>query len=303
MGRTIKNYLFQTSGCIGKIFNVVIIVFIFFSISIIPLFFIYTHGEFFQRLLLIEKLTVTIFITEFSLRILLAKKPAHYIFSKWGLINFLSILPFFVYKFGFTSTLLAPLLLFRALRLLEFVTFPRIEEMKKQDMQKYGHFTLMKGEKLQQIVQKHPLIFLSALSLPLLLTSIGIIIVVFFEFRSLSILVGALFIMLAIVFYIKSWLDYRYDVLFITDTRIIVQARELFGTISDKVTYESISVIIPDTQGFFKMIFGFGHLTIKTPSDSTDINFPFIQNIEEVSHLISENRNRRMNEIQKIGSL
>lgn len=294
MGRKLNNYLFKHNSILAKFLNVLIVFAIFVSISIIPLFFIYTNGTGFEKLFLVEKITVTLFISEFSLRILMSQKPHRYIFSKWGLINFLSVLPFFLYQFQIVPDFPTPLMLLRALRLLEFVKFPKVEEMEQQEIKQYEHFTILPGEKLLKIVQKHPLVFLSALSLPLFLTSAGIVIAVFFEFSILGLSIGLLFILLATIFYIKTWLDYRYDVLFITDYRIIVQERELFGTISDKINYESIAVIIPDTQGFFKMIFNFGHLIIRTPSDSTEVHFHFAPNVGEIAHLISKNRNRAL---------
>lgn len=296
MGRKIKNYLLSGKTLLSRLINFVVILFIFFSISILPLFFIYTHGEELEMLLTIEKIIVTVFIIEFSLRIILAKKPHRYIFSRWGLINFLSIIPFFLYRFGITENFPTALLFLRTLRLLEFVKFPKLEEMEQKELRQYEHFNILEGEKLLKVVQKHPIIFLLALALPLFLTSLGVIVIVFFNFNIWALVVGSLFLILSCVFYIKIWLDYRYDVLFITDIRIIVQERELFGTVSDKINYESISVIIPNTQGLFKMIFGFGHITIRTPSDATDIHFTYSPNVKEIAHLISQNRNKIVKE-------
>lgn len=303
MGRKIKNYLFQGNTIISRLGNKIIISLIVFSVSIIPLYFLYAKEPImFDRLIVIEKIIVTIFIFEFALRIFLKKNPARYIFSKWGLINFLSIIPLFLYNLHIFETFPVPLLLFRFLRLWEFVKFPKMEAMEYQDIKQYEHFTILPGEKLLNIVQKHGIVFLSGLMLPLFLTSGGLIIMVFFEFHIIGIIVGALFLFLAIVFYIKIWLDFRYDVLFITDTRIIVQERELFGTVSDKINYESISVIIPDAKGFFKMIFGYGHLTIRTPSDSTEIHFNFVPDINKIAHIISQNKDKVMRKQHHRGS-
>lgn len=295
MVRKIRNYLFKGDHWVSRFLNRIIISLIIFSISIIPLYFLYAQEkEVFEGLLFIEKTVVTIFILEFALRIILAKKPKRYILSKWGVINFLSIIPLFLYNLNIFETFPVYLLLFRFLRLWEFVKFPRLEEMESREMKQYEHFTILKDEKLLRIVQKHALVFLSGLILPLFLTSGGVTIMFFFEFHIIGVIIGSLFLILAIVFYIKTWLDFRYDVLFITDTRIIVQERELFGTVSDKINYESISVIVPDTQGFFKMIFGYGHLSIKTPSDSTEVRFTFVPNINEIAHIISQNRDEIM---------
>ncbi len=298
MARKIRNYLFKSDTVLARLLNVIVIGFILVSVSIIPLYFIYHEGPLFNILLFIERIVVTLFIFEFLFRILSTAKPSRYIMSKWGLINFLSILPLFLYNLGFFSFFPAFLLIFRVFRVFEFARFPRIEEMDYKTMKKYGHFTLLKDEKLLKIVQKHVIVFLVGLLLPLFMVSSGVIIMVFFEFHIIGVLIGAFFLLFAVLFFIKIWLDFRYDVLFITDIRVIVQERELFGTVSDKVNYESIAVIVPDNKGFFKMIFRYGHLEIRTPSDSKEIRFSFAPRVDEVADMISQNRNEVMKSLR-----
>ncbi len=280
--------VFNPKTTFGKVFNALIISLIFISLSIIPLHLIYKTGKELDILIFIEKITLTIFTLEYALRIFFAKKPFKYIFSTWGIIDFLAIAPYILFQMGLITIWPAFFLLLRTLRLLKFGRLPTIEA---EGIENYEHFSILKNEKLQRIVQKHPIVFLIHILFPLLITSAGLFILSFFNFEFLSvIIIGIVFFLPAILLYIKSWLDYKFDVIFITNKRLIIQRRELFGSTSNNITYDSISDINQDNKGLIKTLLRVGSMTLETSASVAKVKFQYIPQFKEVLQLINQNQ-------------
>jgi len=100
----------------GKIFDVVLLLLILISITIVMLESV-THidAQYHQELQIAEYIITIIFVIEYILRIIVIKKPLKYILSFYGIIDLLSFLPFFLSGF-ITAT--GNLVALRSLRLL-----------------------------------------------------------------------------------------------------------------------------------------------------------------------------------------
>ena len=112
----------------GKAFDVSLLVAILLSVfTIMAESVTGIDRQFHKELYILEWIFTIIFSLEYALRIFVSKKPLKYIFSFYGLIDLLSILPMFLSVFIKGSHILSSLRilrllrLFRVLRLMEFM--------------------------------------------------------------------------------------------------------------------------------------------------------------------------------------
>jgi voltage-gated potassium channel len=100
----------------GKLFDIVLLFIILLSVLLVLLETVEDIDEKFHNLLVIAEWIITIFFTiEYILRIISTRKPLQYIFSFYGLIDLISILPMYLSFFIPNTKILAVV---RALRLL-----------------------------------------------------------------------------------------------------------------------------------------------------------------------------------------
>jgi len=112
----------------GRAFDIALLFFIFLSVFVIMLETVQGVDKLFHReLLVLEWIFSILFTLEYALRIFCSRKPAKYIFSFYGLIDLLSLLPMFL-SFFFVGTnvfsslrILRLLRLFRVFRLMDFI--------------------------------------------------------------------------------------------------------------------------------------------------------------------------------------
>lgn len=114
--KKIFDIIFEADTKPGKVFDVVLLIVILFSVLIVILESVpryeSRYGDFLRA---IEWGVTIIFTLEYILRIIVAKKPFAYIFSFYGIIDLLSVLPTYLGIF-FVGT--RSLVVIRALRLL-----------------------------------------------------------------------------------------------------------------------------------------------------------------------------------------
>ena len=100
----------------GKLFDVVLLILILLSIIVVMLESVQQYGIKYHQLFYVIEWIITIFFTiEYIARIVTVKKPSSYIFSFYGIIDFLSTIPLYL-TFIFVGS--NYLLTVRALRLL-----------------------------------------------------------------------------------------------------------------------------------------------------------------------------------------
>lgn len=108
--------IYEADTPAGKLFDIVLLIAILVSIALVMLESVDSIDEKYHDALYVSEWVVTILFTiEYILRIISIKKPTKYIFSFYGIIDFLSTIPMYLSMFfAGTHTLVA----FRALRLL-----------------------------------------------------------------------------------------------------------------------------------------------------------------------------------------
>ncbi len=114
-----------------------------------------------QILVMIEMFFVAIFSLEYLLRILVAKDKSKFIFSFWGVIDLLAILPFYLFSLGMTFDLI----MLRALRLLRLVRILKLGRYSK---------SLSRMTLAMKIAKEDLLLALAATAIMLLVASFGI---------------------------------------------------------------------------------------------------------------------------------
>lgn len=114
--KKLHEVIYEADTFAGKLFDVILLVIILISIILVMLESVDSIDSKYHDILYKSEWVVTILFTiEYFLRIISIKKPSKYIFSFYGIIDFLSTIPMYLATFfAGTHTLVA----FRALRLL-----------------------------------------------------------------------------------------------------------------------------------------------------------------------------------------
>lgn len=108
--------IYEADTPMGKLFDVVLLILILASIILVMLESVTSIDNKYHNILYIGEWIITVFFTiEYILRIITVKKPTKYIFSFYGIIDFLSTIPLYL-SFLFVGS--NYLLTVRALRLL-----------------------------------------------------------------------------------------------------------------------------------------------------------------------------------------
>lgn len=108
----------------GKLFDVVLLILILFSIVLVMLESVNEIDKVYHDILFFGEWVITIFFTiEYIARVITVKKPSKYIFSFYGIIDFLSTIPLYL---SFIIAGSQTLLTVRALRLLRIFRILKI---------------------------------------------------------------------------------------------------------------------------------------------------------------------------------
>lgn len=120
--------IYEADTPMGKLFDIILFIIIIFSVLLIMLESVKEIDANYHSILLTLEWVVTIFFTvEYIARVICIKKPTRYIFSFYGIIDFLSTIPLYLsYIFAGSQVLLAVrafrlLRVFRILKLVQFL--------------------------------------------------------------------------------------------------------------------------------------------------------------------------------------
>lgn len=282
----------------AHVINGVLSFLVVFSVALVPLHFIPYLSWVHDQLYVFDQIVVTIFTIEYLLRLWSAPKPLRFALSWPGGVDLVAILPFYFQQFMSAGTgFFEIFLVLRLLRLLKFATMYGFEQqaLDRCKSSRHGKFYPLPNEVVEKIVQKHPLLFLLGLILPVVFTSIGMGVLLFFQMAPAAIAVSLLFFLLAAVFFLKAWIDYNYDVVYITNFRVIVQNYELFGSETNGLMYDSITNVLPNNRGLIRWALGLGHIEIESANRDATIIFDGVQRPHRIVRKISENRARWRN--------
>jgi len=124
--RLVHQLIFEADTPSGKLFDVVLLVLIIISViivlldSVIPL-----HQKYGAQLLLIEWFITILFTIEYLLRIITTTKTRNYIFSFYGIVDLLAILPTYLSLILVGSHFLAILRILRLMRIFRILKLAR----------------------------------------------------------------------------------------------------------------------------------------------------------------------------------
>ncbi len=124
--KKIYTIIFEADTKYGKLFDIVLLWFILLSVLIVCLESIQSLNQNFKSLFItIEWILTGFFTIEYFLRIISTDKPKKYIFSFFGLIDLLAILPAFIGLFITGAHSLVVIRLFRILRIFRLLKLSR----------------------------------------------------------------------------------------------------------------------------------------------------------------------------------
>jgi hypothetical protein len=203
-----------------------------------------------------DKTIITIFTVEYFIRAWAARNPFRFIFSFWGIIDLLALLPFYINQYGLEIPLVI-ILIFRSIRLLRIFKICNTDQC--QDY-KRSHISssinLFKDEIIENVINHHPSVFIFRLISPMILNSFGLILLYFSSESLFSIIIPSILFLSSFIIYWFMWNNHNYDILIITNKRLIFHDKELFGAKIKDFNYESITNIAPSNIGIWNNIIG-----------------------------------------------
>ena len=120
--------VFGTDTVAGKKFDLILLWLIIFSVVVVVVESIpQINTSYYKYLFAVELFFTGLFTAEYLTRVVISPRPLRYIFSYWGVIDFLGVMPFYIglfsadYHYFVVFRLLRMLRVFRILRLFRFI--------------------------------------------------------------------------------------------------------------------------------------------------------------------------------------
>lgn len=269
-------------GRTGHAFNFALVVLILISVAIIPLEFLPQYRRFEQFVLVAESVIVALFTLEYALRVYAAPNRLRYVFSFFGIVDLLSVMPFYAGIFG-TEYI-------RVLRLIRLFKLVEIEPAAERDetIAMARGIGLADGESVERVITKSPIILLFGAIPPLVALTFGLGILLTFE-GPIALAVSLVLFFFALIFLWKAWLDYSYDVIYITNYRLIFQNQHILGRSINQVNYPAITNVKPFYPNPISYILRYGSLVIDTAAEHPgQIGLHSVRRHEEAAHCIMQ---------------
>lgn len=125
--KQLHSVIFGTQSKAGKNFDIILLFLILINVLVVMMESIPSYGLAYPNLFLYIEIVFTLLFTlEYFLRIYISPKPLKYIFSFWGFIDFISVIPIYLsflfigYHYLLVVRILRLLRVFRILRLVRF---------------------------------------------------------------------------------------------------------------------------------------------------------------------------------------
>lgn len=269
-------------GLTGHALNFVILTLILISLAILPLEFLPAFTRYHRTLAAIEIMTTSVFSVEYLLRVWSAPSRLRYIFSFFGIVDLLSILPFYL---GFLGTQYVRVL--RLVRLLRLGEIEAAAAADEEDVMEQG-VGLVEGEQIEHVITHHPVHLLFSCIPPLLATTAALGILFLFPPTPVALSASATIFLFALLFLWKAWLDYSYDVIYLTSRRIVFQNQHILGRSINQVNYHAITNVKPYYPSIVSYLLGYGSLNIDTAAGDTPghMELHIVRKHEKAAHLI-----------------
>lgn len=278
--------LHDGQGMSGRAFNLLLIVVIIASLALLPLEFIHQLSPYHGALATLEIFTAVLFTLEYALRIYAAPNRTRYLFSFYGLVDFFSIAPFYL---GFLGTQYL-----RALRLLRIIRVLKLGEIgaaaaEDGESRMRRGVGLVEDERVEYVVTRHPVYLIVGCLPPLLSTSAAVAVLLAFDAHPVPITVAVCLLLFAMVFLWKTWLDFGYDVIYVTNRRLILQNQYILGRSINQVNYHAITNVIPYYPSTLGYVLRYGSLKIETTAaEPGHIELHTVRRHEKAAHVIME---------------
>lgn len=272
--------LHDGKGRLGHAFNFGLIALILVSVALVPLEFLPDYRSFATVVHTMEAILVGLFTVEYGLRIYAAPSRWRYIFSFFGFVDLLSIVPFYSGIFGTEYV--------RILRLVRLLKLGEIEAAAQGDeVETMQHEVgLMEGEEVMYVVTKSPVTLIFGVIPPIVSIMFGLGILLTFEGYAALAMSVALFIF-ALIFLWKAWLDFSYDVIYLTNYRLVFQNQHILGRSINQVNYHSITNVKPYYPGPLSYLMRFGSLVIDTAAENPgQIGLHTVRDHEKAANMI-----------------
>lgn len=270
----------------GHIFNLLLLLCIIVSVAILPLHFLLSNPSYLQILFTVDLVITTFFTAEYLLRVFVAPRRMKFIFSFFGIIDLLSILPFFCgVVWGQYALILRSLRIFQLFKLGEY----RAAAASSNSDQTKRRIGLLEGEKVEFIISMHPLYLILGCLPPLASTSAAVAIFTAFLGYPVAVVASACLLFFSLLFLWKTWLDFGYDVVFVTNRRLIVQNQFFFGRSNNQINYHTITNVSPVFPSFLAYLLSYGTVKIETnAAEKGHIELNMVRNHEQAAHAIME---------------
>lgn len=281
-------------GRLGRAFNAALSFLIVLSVALIPLEWIDGFEEFLAVIHVIEAGIVGVFTIEYFMRIYSAPRRWKYIFSFWGIIDLLSIAPFYAGVFGTDYV--------RILRLVRFFKLGEVEPSAHSDQGRSLErgIGLLPGETIEHVATKHPLVLLLGCVPCVVAITAAFSTFIATEGNPIGIAIGVALLLFSFVLFWRTWLDYSYDVIYITNMRLVFQNQHLLGRSANQVGYGSITNVKPQYAGLFSYVFRYGTLIVDTAAEHPgQIGMTMVRRHEKAAHAIM----RQMGAHGHVGSI
>jgi hypothetical protein len=155
------------------------------------------------------------------------------------------------------------------------------------------------GEKVIFFTRRHPVSFLGmilfALAMIVLPAIVYIVVasgdliqLVDWQFKILIVLAGA-YILFVIGFLLVAWIIYYFDVVIVTNVRIVdITQESLFARKISEANLTDVEDVNAEVRGVLNTLFHFGTVHVQTAGTAENFQFDFLPNPYQVSKLISD---------------
>ncbi len=124
MNLNIRKIVNESDTSAGRAFDIVVLILIFLSVVILSIDTLPNLSPDLRGILHVSEIAITVlFAIEYGLRVITAPKKTNYIFSFYGIIDFVAIFPFWILFPGFDSRLLRAFRLIRVFRILKLARY------------------------------------------------------------------------------------------------------------------------------------------------------------------------------------
>ncbi len=270
-------------GPTARAYSFASLVLILFSLSFLPLEFFAGLDRYTHVLLIVESVVTALFTLDYLLRVWSAPSRLRYMFSFFGIIDLLSVLPFYL------GLLAMPYL--RALRVIRLLRLGEIDPAataaEEQELQRT--IGLVEGETVEYIVTRHPVFIVIHSIAPAVSLIFAVSLLIVLPPDPFAIGFSVLLLVFAMILLWKAWLDFSYDVIYVTSHRLIFQDTHLLGRSINQVPYQAIMNIKPSYPSIISYLLRYGSLAIDTASaESDEIRLEMVRHHEKAAHVIMQ---------------